>query len=119
MPKTLTSRTALLFGAAMLLATTAVGVTLAAAPGRQHGQSEASESYGEPGHRRFADEHSGRRYHEGRQEGRYQRHAEADDDDDDEGEHGFGPAPRMADPNAPVPNNGLFNGKARPKVDVQ
>jgi hypothetical protein len=116
--KTRTSRTALLFGAAMLLATTAVGVTLAASPGRHHGRGEASETDGQVGPRRFASEHGARR-HEGRQEDRHERHAEADHDDDDEGGQHGGPGPRMADPNAPVPDNGLFNGKARPKVDVQ
>jgi hypothetical protein len=56
-----------------------------------------------------------------------ERHADKDDDDDDDedrgGRHGRnGGANRQADPNAanaPVPDNGVFNGKARPKVEVQ
>ncbi len=107
----------------MLLATTAFGVTLAASPGHHDGRDGSSEFSGESGHHRFAGEHGARWGHEGRQEGRreshHERHAEADDDDDDEGGQQGGPGPRMADPNAPVPDNGLFNGKARPKVDVQ
>ena len=46
-----------------------------------------------------------------------------DDDDDDDGRPGARPAavPQNgpADPAAPVPDNGLFQGKARPKVEVQ
>jgi hypothetical protein len=61
-------------------------------------------------------EHHGERRHHG-------RHRD-DDDDDDGGERHGGHAGRggPADPNAanaPVPDNGVFNGKARPKVEVQ
>lgn len=48
----------------------------------------------------------------------HRRHAEEDDEDDDD-EGGGASQPRAADPSAPVPDNGLFNGKARPKVEVQ
>ena len=46
-----------------------------------------------------------------------------DDDDDDRGDRGRGRADRPAvtgpsDPATPVPDNGLFQGKARPKVEV-
>ena len=45
-----------------------------------------------------------------------------DDDDDDSGSGRRGGGPRLADPNTasmPVPDSGVFNGKARPKVEVQ
>jgi hypothetical protein len=41
---------------------------------------------------------------------------EEDDDDDDGPVNGQA---AQADPNAPVPDNGLFKGKIRPKVQVQ
>lgn len=58
--------------------------------------------------------------------GRHREHHDDDDDDDDD-DHGRGRGgdragrPGMTgptDPNAPVPDNGLFQGKARPKVEV-
>jgi hypothetical protein len=55
---------------------------------------------------------------------RHDRHH--DDDDDSDGDDGHdgrrAGAQRQADPNDPakaVPDNGLFNGKVRPKVEVQ
>jgi hypothetical protein len=67
------------------------------------------------------------RDHRGERQGHRERHADKDEDDDDDErggrEHGRnGGANRQADPNAanaPVPDNGVFNGKARPKVEVQ
>jgi hypothetical protein len=65
------------------------------------------------------------REHHGERQGHHARHSDDDDEDDDHGghEHGRnGGANRQADPNAanaPVPDNGVFNGKARPKVEVQ
>ena len=57
---------------------------------------------------------------------RHRHHWDDDDegdDDDDGGSASNGRAAnRAADPNAattPVPNSGVFNGKARPKVEVQ
>ncbi len=57
------------------------------------------------------------------------RHHRWRDDDDDDGDgdggrerHSRGAASGPADPNptnAPVPDNGVFTGKARPKVEVQ
>ena len=41
-----------------------------------------------------------------------------DDDDDEGGGRGAIPQAGPTDPNAPVPDNGLFNGHARPKVEV-
>ncbi|MFO1150851.1 MAG: hypothetical protein U1E62_20950 [Alsobacter sp.] len=109
MPKTL------IVGAALLLASTAIGVTLAAPPRQGDREVAAASVAGETGHRRHASEHGGRRHHDGH----HRRHAEDDDDEGDEGGSGGGGQPRMADPKAPVPDNGLFNGKTRPKVDVQ
>ena len=52
-----------------------------------------------------------------------ERHRQDDDDDDDgSASTDRGGANRPADPNAantPVPDSGVFNGKARPKVEVQ
>lgn len=45
-----------------------------------------------------------------------------DDDDDGSASADRGGASQPADPNAqsaPVPDNGIFNGKARPKVEVR
>jgi hypothetical protein len=56
------------------------------------------------------------REHEGRD---HRRHAEDSEDDDDNGGLQTLPQNGPADPNAPVPDNGLFDGKARPKVQVQ
>lgn len=55
----------------------------------------------------------------------HRHHWDRDDDhDDDDGSASAdgGGASRPADPNAanaPVPDSGVFNGKARPKVEVQ
>jgi hypothetical protein len=42
-----------------------------------------------------------------------------DDDDDDDDDGAAVPQTGPSDPNAPVPDNGLFKGKVRPKVQVQ
>ena len=48
------------------------------------------------------------------------RRAQSDEDGDDEGsEDDAAGQSGPADPNAPVPDNGLFNGKAHPKAQVQ
>ena len=71
---------------------------------------------------RLADRDHHRR-HEARD---HRRGHDADDEDGDEGDGHrrggdrdgrAGPAGSI-DPNAPVPENGLFQGKARPKVEV-
>lgn len=54
----------------------------------------------------------------GRHEDDHRRYADDDDEDERDG-RGISGQPRVSDPNAPIPNNGLFNGKARPKVDVR
>jgi len=59
--------------------------------------------------------------------GQRHRHHHWDDDDDDDGDEESsadrgGGANRPADPNAsnaPVPDSGIFNNHARPKVEVQ
>lgn len=120
MPKTLLSRTALI-GASLLLSTAVLGVTLAAA--RDHhdhpGEAIAAAAAG-AGHGpfRMSSEHGMRRHHD---EGHRGRHSEDDDGDDegDEGGRGGVGQPRSSGPDAPVPDNGLFNGKTKPKVNVQ
>lgn len=71
----------------------------------------------------------------GERHARHGRHDDAEhhgrrdrDDDDDDDHHGRGRDGRRgsalaptgpSDPAAPVPQNGLFRGKSRPKVEVQ
>jgi hypothetical protein len=65
----------------------------------------------------------------GERDGHRRRHHQwrEDDDDDDDGREGRkhrsrGDANRPADPNsanATVPDNGVFNGKSRPQVEVK
>ncbi|MDK9698102.1 MAG: hypothetical protein OEL76_17135 [Siculibacillus sp.] len=60
-----------------------------------------------------------RRRHESRE--RRREHHDDDEDDDDRGGRGRAGRPGMtgpSDPAAPVPDNGLFRGKVRPKVEV-
>ena len=110
----------ILIGAALLLSTAAIGVALAAADldfleghrnERPHG-FEASGAEGRP--LLLAEEGRGRENHA-------RRHHEEDDDDDDDEGAGRGAIPQTgpADPDGPLPDNGLFHGKARPKVEVQ
>ena len=115
-------KTRTLIGAALLLSTTGLGIALAATHAdhlsdrfhTEHGGTEASAADRPI---RFVEEDHGGDRHHGRR-----RHAEDDDDDDDDDEGGGrGALPQTgpADPGAPVPDNGLFRGKARPKVEVQ
>lgn len=109
---------------AVLLAGTAAGAAIAATPNvvRLIGHDEFSHAArpdaGETrlrvadDHRRDRDRdhHKGRSHHD-------------DDEDDDDGARGDGRGGRMpaagpTDPTTPVPDNGLFQGKARPKVEV-
>ncbi|SON57257.1 hypothetical protein HDIA_3716 [Hartmannibacter diazotrophicus] len=71
---------------------------------------------GDDDHGRRGESYRGDDDH-GRDGGRRGEH-EDDDDDDDEGGM-MVPQNGPVDPNAPVPDNGLFNGKTRPKVQVQ
>lgn len=64
------------------------------------------------------------RFRDGDGEHHRHRHHWDDDDDDDDGSAAAdgGGVNRPADPNganAPVPDSGVFNSKARPKVEVQ
>lgn len=115
----------LLLAAALLLGTSAVAAALAAPHVLDHRADHAER--GDHGARpavsvgetfRLAD-----RDHERRSEAHdRRRHAAEDDEDDDDGRAGAplgtpavtGPT----DPATPVPDNGLFQGKARPKVEV-
>ncbi len=49
--------------------------------------------------------------------GKHRDHDDEDDDDDRDGRRSRSAAPM--NPNAPVPDNGLFAGRARPQVQVQ
>ena len=70
----------------------------------------------------FFDRFRGREDGEGHH-GHHRHHWDDDDDDDgDSASANRGGGNRPADPNsadAPVPDSGVFNGKARPKVEVQ
>lgn len=112
-------------GAALLLSTAGIGVALAAAelhPLTLFGH-ERREASGPDGAMRFADSKSEHK----RDDAHNRHHSEDDDDDDDDdddeddrrGGRGAMPQAGPTDPRAPVPDNGLFNGKARPKVEVQ
>lgn len=111
--------------ATVLLAGTAAGSAFAIA--REHGDvlrhvvgHEASRGEtSEAAPFRVADDH--RRDRDGGGEARkhHRDHDEEDDDDDDDGARGPRmPAAGPSDPSTPVPDNGLFQGKARPKVEV-
>ena len=116
----------LLLSAAVVLGLAATGAALATprlledqfARWSDHDRGEgASAATGE--RFRVAD-----RDHRRREEARgHHRKHHDDDDDDDHGRRGGDRAGRPGvtgptDPAAPVPDNGLFQGKARPKVEV-
>ena len=109
----------ILIGAALLISTVAIGVALAAADRdfpeghRQEARHGVEAAGAERSPLFVADEKHGREYFA-------RSHREEDDDDDDEG-GGRSAIPQAGptDPNAPVPDNGLFKGHARPKVEVQ
>ncbi|MDI4655168.1 MULTISPECIES: hypothetical protein [Xanthobacter] len=117
-------KTRTLIGAALLLSTTGIGIALAASDLHSlslsgHERHERREASGPDGAMRFADSKS-----EHKRDGAHNRRHREDDDDDDEDDDRRGgrnalPQTGPADPSAPVPDNGLFNGKARPKVEVQ
>lgn len=127
-------KTPILLTAALLLGSTAVGTALAATdPAISPTDTRVCSDPGEgaaaaPGERfRVADRDRGREHR--KHERRHHRHHDDDDDDDDDrgrGHHGRDrgekrerlPATGPADPAAPVPDNGLFQGKTRPKVEV-
>lgn len=76
-----------------------------------------------PGYRRHHERTEGRGRHDG-----FEHHGRRHHDDDDDDDHGRGRDGRRgsalaptgpSDPATPVPPNGLFGGKSRPKVEVQ
>lgn len=113
-------------GTALLLATAAIGVAVADnfkvldGPNHEfrqgrHARADGSRpvvALGTREHGRHGEEHR-RRLPGGRE----------DDDNDDEGGERGGPSSLSqngpSDPNTAVRDNGLFNGKGRPKVQVQ
>lgn len=114
-------KTRTLIGAALLLSTAGVGIAVAAVGSEHftrhfdHQERVARDSghwqrFAERDHRKDRDDASPKR-----------RHHDDDDDDDDDDHRGRNALPQTgpSDPNAPVPDNGLFQGKARPKVEVQ
>lgn len=115
-------KTRTLIGTALLLSAAGLGVALAATQIDHldlpfHSRGDAPRADARP--LRLADNdhrHEGKERHHG-------RHHDDDDDDDDDGRPGAraGAVPQNGpvDPAAPVPDNGLFQGKARPKVEVQ
>jgi hypothetical protein len=111
-------RKTLMIGAVLLLSSTALGATLAAGRHvlRDHGGSRAEDNASQD-RRTLASEHADRR-HEGKQHRRYADNDDDEDEDDDGGSSRAG-RPVTPAPDAPVPDSGLFNGKARPKADVQ
>jgi len=116
-------KTRTLIGTALLLSTAGLGVALAATQIDHldlpfHSRDDAVRAEIRP--RRLADNDHRR---EGKERHHGRHHDDDDDDDDDDGRPGARPGavPQNgpADPAAPVPDNGLFQGKARPKVEVQ
>jgi hypothetical protein len=120
--------------AALVFASAVSSAALAASHESREGASSAdteqsAPSRGEGDSRgpRLAEGFFDRFRHGEGEHGRHHRHHWDDDDDDDDDDHGSasanrGGASRPADPNgagAPVPDSGVFNGKARPKVEVQ
>lgn len=114
-------KTRTLIGTALLLSTAGLGVALAATQIDHldlpfHSRDAAARPDTRP--LRLADNDRQREQGDRHRE----RHDDDDDDDDDGGSGGRrGAVPQTgpADPAAPVPDNGLFQGKARPKVEVQ
>ncbi|WP_296583627.1 hypothetical protein [Xanthobacter sp.] len=110
-------KTRTLIGTALLLSTAGLGVALAATQIDHLDLPFHSRDDARP--LRLAD-------NDHRREGK-ERHHDDEDDDDDDDDDGGRPGPRAgvvpqngsADPTTPVPDNGLFQGKARPKVEVQ
>lgn len=114
-------KTRTLIGAALLLSAAGAGIALAAAdtdhlapqfhPPREH--AERGGNHGQ----RLAE----RDRHEDRDDVSSKGRHHDDDDEDDDDHRGRSALPQTgpSDPNAPVPDNGLFQGKARPKVEVQ
>lgn len=120
-------KTRTLIGAALLLSTTGIGIALAASElhsldlfgAERHERRDAAGPAS--GAMRIAESKSEHK-RDGARDHRHREDDDDDDDDDDDGARGGRSATPQAgptDPNAPVPDNGLFKGNARPKVEVQ
>ncbi|WP_407049339.1 hypothetical protein [Methyloraptor flagellatus] len=113
------------FLAGLVLSTALVGTAVAAGAGaftREHGERAEAFNRERPSDGRFQLADRGRERHHDRDRRHARHHHDDDDDDDDHGDRGRGarlPVTGPVDPNAPVPDNGLFQGKARPKVEVR
>ena len=112
--------------AALLLASTAIGAAVArdvvtdAPSPTATTTSRAADRAGEV---RFAGGDARRDHDRGEHRDRRHHRSHHDDDDDDDDHDGGRGAARLpvtgpTDPATPVPDNGLFQGKARPTVQV-
>lgn len=122
-----------LIGTVLLLSAATAGVGIAAGTGeldflahRQNARGSASEIADQSDRPiLFASKSRGHDRHGERLSKRDRRHHDDDDDDDDDDDHGkhdrrrMAPQNGLANPNAPIPDNGLFNGNSRPRVQVQ
>jgi hypothetical protein len=114
-------------GAALLLSATTAGIAIAAAAGEsgfsttaRHARITVSETAGRGDRPILLASES--REHDRRADRlakRDRRHHDDDGDEDEDGGRGAVPQNGPANPNTPVPDNGLFNGNSRPKVQVQ
>jgi hypothetical protein len=104
----------IILGTALLLSTAVAGAAIAEGhrtwfEGAHHEQRDGASRHDDGARRAKEDSHAER--HRGRHQ----------DGNDTRGGSGRGvaiPENVPNDSNAPIPDNGLFNGKARPKVDV-
>ena len=117
--------------AALVVSAAAFGAALAAADRQPDAPSSASPERrslssqdGEDSRSRRTAEGFFGQFRDGEDHRGHRHHWDDDEEDDDDGSASAdrGGANRPADPNganAPVPDSGIFNGKARPKVEVQ
>ncbi len=117
-----------LAGAALLLSVTTAGLAITAAAGesgfltaQRHVRIAASETLGQGEPTILFARESRKHGHHAERLAKRDRHHDDDDDDDDDEDGGQGMVPQSgpANPTAPVPDNGLFNGNSRPKVQIQ
>jgi hypothetical protein len=111
--------------ATLLLAGTAAGSALAltrdGADALRHtiGLETARGEASDAARVRVAGDHRRDRDHDRHGRDHHRDHHDDDEDDDDDGARGARmPATGPTDPSTPVPDNGLFQGKTRPKVEV-
>lgn len=115
-----------LVGAALLLSATTAGLAIAAAAGesgfftaQRYSGSTIAEAVGQADRPILLASESREHGRRSDRLAKRDRHHDDDDDDDEDGGRGMVPQNGPANPNAPVPDNGLFNGSSRPKVQVQ